>query len=79
MSPTNVVFGYNKSGRCEESSIPFLINDNFLNTTMSEVESIVNGRLLTSVSDDVNDVEALTPNHLLLLKAQPSMSLGIFS
>ncbi|KAK0138800.1 hypothetical protein N1851_024662 [Merluccius polli] len=48
-------------------------------TQSCEVESIINGRPLTSVSDDVNDVEPLTPNHLLLLRCQPSMPPGIFS
>ena len=54
------------------------VNDDCLHTIMCEVESI-NDRLLTSVSNDVNDVEPLTPNHLLLLKCQPSMPPGIFS
>ena len=55
------------------------VNDDCLHTIMCEVESIINGRPLTSVSDDVNDVEPLTPNHLLLLKCQPSIPPGIFS
>lgn len=38
---------------------------------MCEVESIINGRLLTNVSDDKNDVEALISNHLLLIRSQP--------
>ena len=38
-----------------------------LNTLMCEVESIVNGRPITKVSDDPRDLDALTPNHLLLL------------
>ncbi len=55
------------------------VNDDCLLTIMCEVESIINGRPLTTVSDDVNDVEPLTPNHLLLLKSQPNMPPGIFS
>ncbi|KAL0146847.1 hypothetical protein M9458_057786, partial [Cirrhinus mrigala] len=54
------------------------VNDDCLKTIMCEVESIINGRPLTSVSDDANDVEPLTPNHLLLLKSQPIMPPGIF-
>nr|XP_021329205.1 uncharacterized protein LOC110439111 [Danio rerio] len=54
------------------------VNDDCLQTIMCEVESIINGRPLTSVSDDANDVEPLTPNHLLLLKSQPIMAPGIF-
>jgi hypothetical protein len=38
-----------------------------LPTLMCMVESIVNSRPITAVSDDVADLEALTPNHLLLL------------
>lgn len=55
------------------------VNDDCLLTIMCEVESIINGRPLTTISDDVNDVEPLTPNHLLLLKSQPNMPPGIFS
>ncbi|XP_076839331.1 uncharacterized protein LOC143484479 [Brachyhypopomus gauderio] len=54
------------------------MNDDCLHTIMCEVESIINGRPLTSVSDDANDIEPLTPNHLLLLKSQPIMPPGTF-
>ncbi|KAJ8390865.1 hypothetical protein AAFF_G00099970 [Aldrovandia affinis] len=55
------------------------INDDCIQTTMCEVESIINGRPLTTISDDMNDLEPLTPNHLLLLKSQPNMPPGIFN
>ena len=45
---------------------------------MCEVESIMNGHPLTKVSDDPNDLEALTPNHLLLLRPGPSLPPGVF-
>ena len=45
---------------------------------MCEVESIMNGRPLTKVSDDPNDLEALTPNHLLILRPGPSIPPGVF-
>jgi len=50
-----------------------------LNTLMCEVESIVNGRTITKVSDDARDLNALTPNHLLLLRAGTAIPLGVFS
>lgn len=47
-------------------------------TVMCEVESILNSRPLTSVSDNPNDLEPLTPNHLLQLKVQPLLPPGLF-
>ena len=46
---------------------------------MCEMESIMNSRPLTKVSDDPNDLEALTPNHLLLLCPGTTLPPGIFS
>ena len=43
-----------------------------------EVEAILNDRPITKVSDDPNDLEALTPNHILLLKGKPILPSGIF-
>ena len=56
-----------------------VLDDEELATLMCEVESIVNGRLLTKVSDDPRDLEALTPNHLLLLPSGTTLPPGIFS
>lgn len=55
-----------------------VMDDEGLNTLMCEVESIVNGRPITKVSDDPRDLEALTPNHLLLLNPGPSIPPGKF-
>ncbi|XP_013392383.1 uncharacterized protein LOC106160350 [Lingula anatina] len=49
-----------------------------LMTFMTEVESILNGRPITTVSDDPNDLEPLTPNHLLLLRSVNNLPPGVF-
>jgi len=55
------------------------LTDDILMTLFAEVESIINGRPLTKVSDDVTDMTPLTPNHLLLLRSGPAPVPGIFS
>ena len=40
-----------------------LFNDETLCTYLTEIESIINGRPLAHLSDDINDFEVLTPNH----------------
>ena len=48
-------------------------------TLLADVESILNGRPLTRCSTDPRDLDSLTPNHLLLLKDQPSLPRGDFT
>ena len=45
---------------------------------MCEVEGIMNSRPITTVSGDPNDIEPLTPNHLLLLKSEVALPPGLF-
>ena len=45
------------------------IDEEGLTTLLCEVESILNSRPLTPVSDDPLDLDPLTPNHLLLLRS----------
>ena len=55
-----------------------ILDDEGLQTLFCEVEAILNDRPLTKVSDDPNDLEALTPNHILLLKGKPIFPPGLF-
>ena len=56
-----------------------VLDDDGLSTLLAEVESVLNGRPLTKSSSDPQDLTCLTPNHLLLLKDQPSRPPGMFS
>ncbi|KAL2099502.1 hypothetical protein ACEWY4_003896 [Coilia grayii] len=52
--------------------------DEGLHTVFCEVEAVINSRPITKASTDLNDLKALTPNHLLLLKCKPSLPPGVF-
>lgn len=54
------------------------LDEKGLHTVLCEAEAIINGRPITKESTDTNDLEALTPNHLLLLKTTPSLPPGVF-
>lgn len=54
------------------------LDEEGLHTIVCEVEAIINGRPITKASTDPNDLAALTPNHLLLLKTLPSLPPGVF-
>ena len=54
------------------------LDEESLQTFFCECEAILNSRPITSPSNDVNDLEALTPQHLLLLKTQPNLPPGVF-
>ena len=47
-------------------------------TVLCEAENMVNSRPLTKSSDDVNDENALTPNHLLMMESNESFPWGMF-
>ncbi|XP_038049672.1 uncharacterized protein LOC119723185 [Patiria miniata] len=55
-----------------------VLDDERLDTLFCEVESVVNGRPVTPVSDSPDDAETLTPNHLLLLRAGQPAPTGNF-
>lgn len=46
-------------------------------TAFAEVEWVVNSRPLTEVSSDVDDLEALTPNHFLIGRGSLNLPPGI--
>lgn len=50
------------------------VDDDTLHTVFCAVESIVNGRPITKLSDDPSDDTPLTPNHLLLLRSEPVLA-----
>ena len=52
--------------------------DEALSTFLTEVESIMNSRHLTAVSDGINDLELITPYHLLICKSSPYYHQYIF-
>ena len=54
------------------------LDEEGLHTVLCEAEAILNSRPITKASTDPNDLEALTPNHLLLLKTTPSLPPGQF-
>jgi hypothetical protein len=60
------------------SDINARLDDDMLETLFCETESIINGRPITKCSNDVNDLSALTPNHLLLLRELPLLAPGKF-
>ena len=54
-----------------------VLDDYSLSTVFTEVENMANNRPLTTISDDVDDFEALTPNHFLIGRANPHFPLDV--
>lgn len=54
------------------------LDEEGLQTFFCECEAILNSRPITTPSNDINDLEALTPQHLLLLKTNPNLPPGVF-
>lgn len=55
------------------------LDDSRVTTVFCETEAILNSWPITRVSDNSQDLEALTPNHILLLKTNPFLPPGVFS
>ena len=54
-----------------------LFTEEMLATYLTETESLINGRPLILINDHLNDMEALTPNHFLLGKSNPNVTISI--
>ena len=55
-----------------------LLSEFALRTLFTEVEFIMNNRLIAAASDDPANLEALTPNHFLLQRKVTGLPLGVF-
>ena len=54
------------------------MEEDVLATVLTEVEATLNSRPLCAVSDDPNDLQPLTPNHLLLQRTVSALPPGTF-
>ena len=55
------------------------LDNESLATLFCEVEVVLNSRPITKISSDANDVDAITPNHLLLLIPGHDAPCGVLS
>jgi hypothetical protein len=63
----------------EEQHLKVAKSEEQLHTLMCEVEATINGRPLTRTSEDPQDLDVLTPNHLLQLRATEYLPPGKFN
>ena len=63
-------------GLLREQNIKF--DEEGLATMCCEIENILNNRPLTQMSNDPNDLNALTPNHLILARSGATFPPGLF-
>lgn len=54
------------------------LDDEGFQTVLCEVEAMLIDRPITKLYEDPNDLEALTPNHLLVMKGKPVLPPGLF-
>ena len=56
-----------------------IFTEDCLHTFLCEVESILNGRPLTAISNDITDLEPFTPKHILIGSSSSNFSPGKFN
>ncbi|XP_043218397.1 uncharacterized protein LOC122391182 [Amphibalanus amphitrite] len=56
-----------------------VVDDETLQTVVTDVEALLNGRPLTHVSTDPDVYQPLTPNYFLIGRASPQLSPGVFT
>ena len=54
-----------------------IFTDESFSTFLTDVKRIINSHPLTAASDDINDLEPITLNHLLIVKSNPNYRLCI--
>lgn len=55
------------------------VDNKCLQMLLFDTEAILNTRPITTAVNDPNDLEALTPNHLLVLRKKKSLPPGLFN
>ena len=55
-----------------------MVSEPVLQTLLTEVEQVLNGRALTANSDDLNDLQPLTPAHFLMQRKTICLPPGVF-
>ena len=55
-----------------------IFTEEALSTFLTEVKSIINSRPLTVPCDYINDLEPITPNHILIGKSSPNYNSCVF-
>jgi hypothetical protein len=64
---------------CLLQTHPIKLDDDQLSTLGGYSPYIPLHRAITKMNDDANDLEALTPNHLLLFRPGPILPCGVFT
>ena len=55
-----------------------VVTDEVLETAFAETEALVNSRPLTEVCSDDSGLQAITPNHFRISRANPMLPCGVF-